>query len=65
MREHFNRAELKSPKLGDEWQRFEAKVGDLMDTKGVVRIKIYDKQGTIIWSDEKNWSASATLIIVN
>lgn len=44
-------ADFRTVKKGAEWESFRQKVGDLFSLPEVVRVKIYNREGTLIWSD--------------
>ena len=44
-------ADFQTVKRGVEWESFRQKMGDLFSLPEVVRVKIYNRQGILIWSD--------------
>jgi signal transduction histidine kinase len=47
----LTQADFQTVKQGTEWESFRQKVTDLLSLPEVVRVKIYNRQGTLIWSD--------------
>lgn len=43
--------DFRGVKKGAEWKSFQQKVADLLSLPEVVRVKIYNREGTLIWSD--------------
>ena len=47
----LSESDFQTVKRGADWESFRQKVSDLFSIPEVVRVKIYNRQGTLIWSD--------------
>src|SRR5574341_785100 len=49
----LTREDFETVKAGDDWEIFGKKVADLFSLREVIRVKLYNPQGVLIWSDKR------------
>lgn len=47
----LTREDFRGIKKGEDWQAFRNKISDLLSLPEVVRVKVYNQEGDLIWSD--------------
>ena len=51
--------DFRKPHTGAEWEQFRSKVSDLFSLPEVVRVKIYNPEGVLLWSDSRELMETA------
>jgi signal transduction histidine kinase len=49
----LTRKDFETVKAGDDWDIFRRKVANLFSLREVIRVKLYNPQGDLIWSDKR------------